>query len=181
MCMSWNVQCKPKTDTALGNETQVTNLQKVIGDAAAKGILMYCAAGDNRGGTGHNQRWVPCDLTSTFSVGATDNNNKGKEYVVDKGLSYLFPGENVLPETDKDSKEVGNLGATAIAAGLAALVLFFTKWKTIGVEKEQRPQYMVRVMDSVFNKTSNNVVQVHGVLDPNQMERFVTKLKAAET
>ncbi|KAL9020192.1 MAG: hypothetical protein Q9185_002562 [Variospora sp. 1 TL-2023] len=175
MCMSWNVRCKPKTDTDPGNETQVTNLQRVVNEAAEKGILMYCAAGDNRGGTGQGQRWVPCSLTNTLSVGATDNNNRMKEYVVDKNLSYLFPGENVLPETDKDSKEVGNSGATAIAAGLAALVLFFTKWKNMGVEKEQRPQYLERVMDSVFKKTSY-VVHVHGVLDPNQMERFVTQL-----
>ncbi|KAL8975512.1 MAG: hypothetical protein Q9197_000250 [Variospora fuerteventurae] len=176
MCMSWNVRRKPKTDTDLGNETQVNNLQKAVNEAAQKGILMYCAAGDDRGGTGQNQEWVPCDLDNTLSVGAMDNNNNKKKYVVEHKLSYLFPGENVLPETDKDSKEVGNSGATAIAAGLAALVLFFTKWKSMDVEKKQRPQYLERVMDSVFNKTSY-VVHVHGVLDPNQMEWFIAKLK----
>src|SRR5271168_3899634 len=114
--MSWNAREKQKTENDLGNEADVSALQSAIDEAAKKGILMYCAAGDNKGGTAEGQRWVPCDLNNACSIGATDNHNNIKHYVVkNERLAYLFPGENVLPDPDK---EVGNSGATAIAAGL---------------------------------------------------------------
>lgn len=178
--MSWNARLKEATKNDPGNANEVSELHAAITNAVTKkGILMYCAAGDNKGGTARGEKWVPCDLPSAISIGATDNNGTRKPYVVaNKELAYLFPGENVLPDTDKDpdSKEVGNSGATAIAAGLAALVLFFTKWKNIKVEKVAVPRYMDKVMKSVFD-ANEKVVQVKGVLEEKLIDKFENNLR----
>ncbi|KAL8918039.1 MAG: hypothetical protein Q9172_005576 [Xanthocarpia lactea] len=144
--MSWNVQRTEGIGKDPGNLDEATQLGKAIDFAAKeKNILMYCAAGDQKGAIS-STKWVPCDSENTISIGATDINGIMKGYVVDnKKLAYLFPGENILKETDDDSKDVGNSGATALAAGLAAMVLFFSKAKNINIEPSSVKEYMERV------------------------------------
>lgn len=181
--MSWNVRRVEKNRDDIGNEQEVSELEKAINIAATdKHILMYCAAGDQKGGVSKSMKWVPCDSENTISVGATDMNGNKKLYVVDnENLRYLFPGENILKETDKDSKDVGNSGATALAAGLAAMVLFFVRAHDINIERTSVRAYMDRVFGSVFNATANNkVVQVQDVLgiEKSKLKKFEEKLVA---
>ena len=96
---------------------------------------MYCAVDDQKGGISKSMKWVPCNSKNTISIGAADIHGSKKLYVVDnEKLGYLFPGENILKETDRDSKDVGNSGATALAASLAAMVLFYTRAHNMNVE-----------------------------------------------
>ncbi|KAL9639492.1 MAG: hypothetical protein Q9204_001067 [Flavoplaca sp. TL-2023a] len=181
--MSWNVQRTGKTGNDPGNEDEVAELEKAINLAAKeKNILMYCAAGDQKGGISSSTKWVPCDSENTISIGATDINGNKKGYVVDnKKLAYLFPGENILKEMDRDSRDVGNSGATALAAGLAAMVLFFSRAKDINIEKKSVKEYMERVFEKVFNATGK-VVQVASVLgeEKSKLETFEEKLKGVQ-
>ncbi|KAL8857682.1 MAG: hypothetical protein Q9178_005717 [Gyalolechia marmorata] len=183
--MSWNVRRTEGIGKDPGNLDEATQLGKAIDFAAKeKNILMYCAAGDQKGAIG-STKWVPCDSENTISIGATDINGTKKGYVVDnKQLAYLFPGENILKETDDDSKDVGNSGATALAAGLAAMVLFFSRAKNINIEKRSLKEYMERVFDKVFNATEHNskVVQVADVLgeEKSKLETFEKKLKGVQ-
>jgi subtilisin family serine protease len=184
MSMSWNVRRMQKNKDDPGNEAEVVELEKAINAAATeKNILMYCAAGDQKGGTSRSMKWVPCDSENTISIGATDIHGTKKLYVVDnERLGYLLPGENVLMETDKDSKDVGNSGATALAAGLAAMVLFFARAHHIHIEHASVRVFMENVFNSVFNATvdNNKVVQVHGVLgeESSKIDKFREKLMA---
>jgi subtilisin family serine protease len=182
--MSWNVRRTEKTADDLGNEAEVMELETAINSAATnQNILIYCAAGDQKGGISKSMKWVPCDFNNTISIGATDIHGTKKPYVVDnERLGYLFPGENILKETDKDSKDVGNSGATALAAGLAAMVLFFSRANGINIERPSVRPYMERVYRSVFNATADNnkVVQVHSVLgaEKSKRDKFKEKLIA---
>lgn len=182
--MSWNVRRTERNGDDHGNEAEVIELERAINIAATeKNILMYCAAGDQKGGIGKSMKWVPCDSENTVSIGATDIHGTKKLYVVDnEKLGYLFPGENILRETDRDSKDVGNSGATALAAGLAAMVLFFARAHDINIERTSVRTYMERVFRSVFNATADNnkVVQVHGILgeEKSKLEKFKEKLIA---
>lgn len=184
--MSWNVRRTDTSGDVLGNEAEVIELEKAINIAATeKHILMYCAAGDQKGGFGKSTKWVPCDSENTISIGATDINGAKMPYVVDnEKLGYLFPGQNILKETDRDSKDVGNSGATALAAGLAAMVLFFAKAYKIPIEPTSVRKYMNEVFKSVFEgrPDNNKVVQVYGVLgkDKIKLEKFREKLIAAK-
>ncbi len=182
--MSWNVKKTEESGNDPGNVEEVAELEKEINVAAKdKNILIYCAAGDNQGSISRSTKWVPCDSENTISIGATDMNGAKKGYVVDnQKLTYLFPGENILKEMDRDSRDVGNSGATALAAGLAAMVLFISKAENIiKIEKSSRKEYMGRVFDKVFSAAENNtkVVQVADVLgeERSKLENFKEKLK----
>jgi hypothetical protein len=181
--MSWNVRRREhKGENDPGNEVEVNELQKAINTAATdKGILMYCAAGDNMGEIGKDQKWVPCDLENTHSIGATDMHGSKKPYVVDNDkLDYLLPGENILNEADKDMKDAGNSGATALAAGLAAMVMFIARKHNINVNGPSVRPYMNKVFKTVFNASAHKVVQVANVLETSTggVDKFVQKLKA---
>lgn len=85
---------------------------------------------------------------------------------------------------DSDSRDVGNSGATALAAGLTAMMLFFSRAKKINIEKKSMKDYMERVFEKVFNATEDNnkVVQIVDVLgeEKSKLETFEEKLKGVK-
>lgn len=96
-----------------------------------------------------------------------------KKYVhMNKKIDYLFPGEHVLDSHRIEDAEVGNSGATALAAGLAAMVIFCMR-----IECESLPynkhQWMANVMTKVFNsERNNNSVRVKDVLQLDKAKKL---------
>jgi len=104
--MSWNVQRNE-------NHPDITSLLEAVRKASNANILMYCAASNTKATTKSNDPYFPGGFNEVTAIGAAD---------------YLFPGDYVLNGPDgKPTKEGGNSAATALAAGMAALILFCIK------------------------------------------------------
>lgn len=159
--MSWTAKQVPGPK---GNGDEIRKLENAMSDAVDKKILLFGAASDVKGSP--EDKWYPCDSDHVWSIGATDKEYDVKKYVnLGKGVKYLFPGEHVLEGGRKEDIDVGNSGATALAAGLAALVMACMRIE--GYElPEERKQWMENVMSKVFggDVTGKGVVHVINVL-----------------
>jgi hypothetical protein len=112
--MSWNVVLAATDDDK-------ERLQNAISDARRHNILMYCAASEKKATKSGNKYW-PSSCEDTFSIGAASENRVAMNYV-DSDAQFLFPSENVLA----NKRDGGSSAATALAAGLASLILFCLK------------------------------------------------------
>ncbi|CCC05592.1 hypothetical protein SMACR_09638 [Sordaria macrospora] len=97
----------------------------------SKPPIMYCAAKDTRGDDSASATYYPAGCNLTQTVGAADIHCKPKPYVTLEDTEWLFPGTNVF----EDPADSGNSVATAVAAGVAALVLFCLN--DVGVQWDQ--------------------------------------------
>lgn len=167
--MSWNAR---QVNGPQGNEEDVRQLEHAINNAYDKNILMIGAACDVKERV---DKWVPCDDKKVWSIGATDMDSDAKKYVDVSKVDYLFPGEHLLEKPEES--DVGNSGATALAAGLAALVLCCMK---IDGERlpENKKQWMDRIMAKVFDsETNKKVVHVKDVLRLDKLEELRTLVR----
>lgn len=108
-----------------GNSTYNGNPaeQAAIDYARSKGAVLVASMGND--GAGQNQRNFPAAYPGVIAVGATDKNFKPlrltnrQDYV-----SVAAPGQNVFSTTVNDgySRGTGTSSATAIVAGIAALI-----------------------------------------------------------
>ncbi|KAI1129180.1 hypothetical protein F5Y10DRAFT_238742 [Nemania abortiva] len=122
--MSWTVE---KTDN---NTEDIKALEKEIGRAADEDILMFCASADQGA---YKDRTYPA-ATSTkniFKIGAAEATGATLRSVGDEGLvDFIFPGHQVVMEQVHDPKVknytalTGSSVATALAVGLAAVILY---------------------------------------------------------
>lgn len=123
--MSWTInepqnELKTKFDEALSNASQ-------------KGILMFCSSPDegNYSGEHYPTAYGPDKF---FRIGASQADGHAYSWVSLDKVDFLFPGVDVVQANKKDIKlrgvedrkaETGSSISTALAAGLAALVLWF--------------------------------------------------------
>jgi hypothetical protein len=122
--MSWTVE---KTDT---NKADVEALEKAIELAASKNILMFCAATDQ--GAYKDRSWPAASGTKKiFKIGAAEASGALNKWVGDpSGVDYFMPGHQVVMERQDDRTATkftpltGSSVATALASGLAALILY---------------------------------------------------------
>lgn len=122
--MSWTIKPTPH------NESDISELESAIAAAAKERILMFCAANDQ--GLARD-RSFPADCTLTkllFKIGAAEASGAVWNWVGNPAaVDFIFPGHNVIKERPNDAPVekcrtlTGSSVATAIAAGLAALVL----------------------------------------------------------
>jgi hypothetical protein len=123
--MSWTIERTPR------NAADIQELELAIEAAAKAGILMFCAANDQ--GIARDQSFpAACGGTKhIFKVGAAKASGTMWKWVGDASdVDFIFPGHNVVKERpndaplDKCRTLTGSSVATALAAGLAALVLY---------------------------------------------------------
>ncbi|KAI1827697.1 hypothetical protein F4861DRAFT_492215 [Xylaria intraflava] len=116
--MSWNLWLEEDKAAALKSAIQRAHKSK---------ILLFCAASENKPtDSGKANAW-PTNCSETFSIGAASDTRAAKDYV-GSDADYLFPSDRVL----EDVSDGRNSAATALAAGLASLILFSLK----SVERE---------------------------------------------
>ena len=121
--MSWTIR---KTDE---NASHIEDLEKIVKKAARNGILMFCAASD--GGAVTDQTFpAESQRELVFKIGAATEEGKAWKWVgEEKKIDFIFPGHEVVQERyegallEKCNVLTGSSVATALAAGLAALVL----------------------------------------------------------
>ncbi|KAK3359509.1 hypothetical protein B0T25DRAFT_100509 [Lasiosphaeria hispida] len=158
--MSWSAR---EITGKTGNEREVRALENAIEAAATENILMFAAACDVKQ-SASTDKWIPCDHQRVFSIGATDLDFDVKKYVdMSKKVDYLFPGEYILNKLE--DAEVGNSGATALATGLAALVMSCMRIDGRATPRENRMRWMSNIMSKTFNSAMNGkVVHIKDVL-----------------
>lgn len=119
--MSWSI--KPAAD-------DTTELGDAIVLAAKEGILMFCAATDE--GAFRDRTYPAASSTKElFKIGAAEASGTALDWVGDQQrVDFLFPGHNVVVDRpgevppDKYRSLSGSSVATALASGLAALILY---------------------------------------------------------
>jgi subtilisin family serine protease len=122
--MSWTIE---RTDT---NEKGIAELEKAIELAASEGILMFCAATD-QGAYIDNSYPAASSTKKLFKIGAAEASGTAIKWLGDpRAVDFIFPGHNVVKERpgdvpiDKHTSLTGSSVATALAAGLAAVILY---------------------------------------------------------
>ncbi|KAF4451630.1 hypothetical protein F53441_5486 [Fusarium austroafricanum] len=136
--MSWTIDTPE-------NEDERQDLDRAVIEAANANILMFCSAMDK----GAKQTATyPSKATPNkiFTIGAANASGASVDYVGNlTNINYTFPGDKVEVDggpTLTTSQEVvdGSSVATALAAGLAALILYCVQVRVLlasGAEKEK--------------------------------------------
>lgn len=123
--MSWTVN-EPQ-------DGRKTRLDEALSNASKKGILMFCSSPDEGvyGGDHYPTAYGPDKF---FRIGASQADGHPYSWVLLDKVDYLFPGVDVVQANKKDIRlrgvedrkgETGSSISTALAAGLAALVIWF--------------------------------------------------------
>lgn len=118
--MSWNVQKSP-------TDEDIKALRSAVTKAGDQNILMFSAASDTQAISSSKEPYHPGSFPAVIAIGAADWDRNKKSYV-GSDAKFLFPGDYILYGSDNTvKKEGGNSAATALASGLAALILFCMK------------------------------------------------------
>ncbi|KAI1359384.1 hypothetical protein F5Y08DRAFT_332379 [Xylaria arbuscula] len=133
--MSWTIE---KTDS---NGNDIKELEDAITAAARENILMFCAATDQGA---YKDRTYPA-ATSTkkiFKIGAAEASGAALKWLGDQTLvDFVFPGHQVVmeqhgdPRVKKYTPLTGSSVATALASGLAAVILYTIQLAEVSQER----------------------------------------------
>lgn len=125
--MSWTIT--PPSNETVSEKQDMKELEQAISDALTANILMFCSASDE----GANQTATypsKAQPGNIFKIGGADANGGLYDRVGDISVvDFILPGQLVASEDLTDSalsKQYwsGSSVATALAAGLAALILY---------------------------------------------------------
>jgi hypothetical protein len=164
--MSWTIK---KIRSGHGeNEKDIEALDRIIQKAANDDILMVCAVQDSgHYGTGHygNNDIFPSksDTKKLMIVGSADENGDKSKLVGPDTFDYLFPGEISIPGM-LGEKDKGSSVAAAIAAGMAAMILWCAEYhsvatKTLNDLKAQETQSQEPPRDAIVQPVVTNILE----------------------
>jgi hypothetical protein len=120
--MSWTINATER------NKGDIENLTTAINEATEGNILLFCSVSD-QGVKTEGAYPANCNRSKTFRIGAATTSGNTWEWVGVNDVNYIFPGTGLRVDTrDPLSKSLkpcsGSSLATALAAGLAALILY---------------------------------------------------------
>jgi hypothetical protein len=126
---------------------------------AKKKILLFASLNDKEGTK--NAEYCPANLTDVFKIGSSNNSKMG--------ANFLFPGDNMdLPDIDNTHEVVkGSSLATALAAGLAGLVLYSLTAHQACIDEENREKAKERLKQA---KTVDGMRRIFNILSGNSQE-----------
>lgn len=170
------------------------NLELAIADAAQRGILMFCSASD-RGAKQNATYPSKAAPGRIFTIGAASvwRNAVASVGSLDR-ITFILPGEKVsVPGSERASlsfrEPSGSSVATALGAGLAALMLYCVKVHLVlakpGPEKERiqedyslllKHEIMVKVIYGIGMTPDTKFIKVCGVFGKStSAERVVRR------
>ncbi|KAI1122612.1 hypothetical protein F5Y10DRAFT_253766 [Nemania abortiva] len=119
--MSWTIEV-----TGDRKEAEISRLSSVINKAKNDGIVMFCAASDQ--GSIASENCYPYKFEDCIAIGAATNTGDKCPWVPEQ-YAFLLPGKNIpfrwkLPDGTSSWYESGSSLATALATGLAGLLLY---------------------------------------------------------
>ncbi|OAP61844.1 hypothetical protein AYL99_04047 [Fonsecaea erecta] len=136
--MSWTIRKSIYTTDSINDVKDLERLEKALDVACKNGALLFCSAPDEGGISDEKFRTyypVGCDLLSSriFKIGAATSTNKEADRTGKSSqLDFILPGHDVRErgadgiKVDESLKS-GSSVATALAAGLAALVIHIVR------------------------------------------------------
>jgi hypothetical protein len=129
--MSWTIY-KSSDDPA---DEGIKSMQTAVKNAEAKNIIMFCASQDS-GWAGYRKPYPATERnTDTLKrVGSAGIHGGRSDYVNPKEVDYLFPGEVAMAGRAMSANISGSSAATALAAGLAGLIMW-----CCALKEKQRP------------------------------------------
>ncbi|KAF3059759.1 putative intracellular serine protease protein [Daldinia childiae] len=136
--MSWTID--PPKDEKTRNE-----LESAIGEAVKKKILLFCSASDGGAKEDHSYPWIAA-RDRIFRIGGAHASGRTDDEVGSTSqINFTFPGNDVILEGVGSNHEVkyrtGSSVATALAAGLAALILYCVQIRILRASKEDAEVY----------------------------------------
>jgi hypothetical protein len=169
MSMSWTIEGGDP-----GNEKHLERLSKAIKDAANGETIMYCSARDKGEDERKDVKPYPAasDTLKLKRVGAAMASGEKSTWTDAGAVDYLLPGvfslkresgEQAYNTNDRDSFD-GSSAATALAAGLAALVLLCFEAVERKLDEFRTPERMDALFSALQSKSSK-YIQVSRLLD----------------
>lgn len=165
------------------NSASLVQLNSKIEGEGSRGTLLYCACED-QGRTGNDEKPYPASSSTRNikRVGSARAYGGKSEFVNAQDMDYLFPGELGAKEGIS-----GSSAATALASGLAALVLWCAEAYKARYELVNKKELEEDVnfqqgsrMHSLFDalRKDNKFVNITGLLndaarDPDPIAQFV--------
>ncbi|KAF9767671.1 hypothetical protein IL306_015131 [Fusarium sp. DS 682] len=132
--MSWTI--KEVKSGPGANQKAIATLELAIQEAARHDILMLCAVQDSSNYENDEPFPQKSDTKKLMIIGSADEGGDKSKFVNPKSFDYLFPGEisipGILTETDK-----GSSVATAVAAGMAAMVLWCAEYHSVALKPNE--------------------------------------------
>ena len=174
--MSWTIE---RTDR---NKADIDALQQAVELAARANILMFCAATDQGA---YRDRTYPAasGTKKIFKIGAAEASGAAHKWLGDQSaVDFIMPGHQVVVERHDDRNVAkftpltGSSVATALASGLAAVILYCVQLGGIvKADGNQKAEALVsqRYADLRQHDRMKQAFQAIG-LDPASEHKFVT-------
>lgn len=153
--MSWTIPIPEENDP--GRKLFVDAVHK----ACKQNVLMFCSSSDGGGFENIEDYPSAAKRDQMFRIGAAHDHGSAFEHT-DKGVDFIFPGVQV--NTNATSPATGSSIATALAAGLAATIIYCFKISVLAVKT--RTQTMSQIESSrlqVKEGRLNNVSRYTGM------------------
>ncbi len=165
--MSWTI--KPNV-TKSGDEAR---LASEISKAEQAGVILFRASEDKGQQRNRTGEILPAESTLLRRIGSCNRNGNVSDFVKETEVHYLFPGEQ-LPAmrqhrekagNNTNSTDKGSSASTALASGLASLVL----WCAVR-SGGKKSRFANKRMYALFNKlrvdqTKASLVDVSDLMD----------------
>ncbi|KAF5967559.1 intracellular serine protease [Fusarium bulbicola] len=183
--MSWTLPMASRTN----EDPLKTNLHKVLQKAIGRNVLMFCSAPDKGKFTGSDYPSAPFPK-KFFRIGAANSDGTVFNWTPDD-ITFILPGVHVNQDAirskstqDKGMIEhTGSSVATALGAGLSAMILYCLKASILRIKIANRNQNVIPAIpterlkdimkrdamkgafESLGSQTSNKFIQVWEELD----------------
>lgn len=175
--MSWTIE---KTDK---NVTAIKDLEDAIAEAAEAGIILFCASIDE--GIKRDESYPAAGRTAhLFKIGVATADGAKWKYSSRAQLDYIFPGDDVYMEGfatgpgQKLEKQTGSSVATAIAAGLAALIVTIVRMAALHTESldENTSYKRIDQADADAMKGYDAIDRAFKAIGTNETERMFVEV-----
>lgn len=166
--MSWSLIGTEK------NKTAIKSLSDEIQEASNKGIILFCAAPDKGLYSRYETLYpISSNTTTIRAVGSANRHGAHSDFVNPDGVHYLFPGEEIDQLGLGEVK--GSSAATALASGLAALIIWCFRKENKKISTDKR-QETIETVFSRLKQDPNKFVEVTSLLGAGEETKSVKQV-----
>lgn len=149
------------------NDKDREKFDTTVRRAVNSGILLFCSAGD-KGAHEDSDYPAASNPRQMFRIGAAKANGNAWDWVGDiNNLVFIIPGHEVPERTPGDDllqttrPQTGSSVATALGAGLAALIIFCVQLAAMHTEMSQQLSQAVGMVPTAVNMKDLADVKEH--------------------